>query len=129
MSQDETQINSDSEDQNEEAGDDLDTNDTDTGADDSQDTGDDTAGDDVGDEGDFKAKFKDQQKRADSAERLLKAAGLDPNTGKPKVKRTHTEPGGHCSFGRGYSSHHKVGGSSRNRSFLPRREPGFLLKL
>jgi hypothetical protein len=88
MSQDNEQVNSDAEDQNEQAGDELDTNDTDTGADDSQDTGEEAAGDDAGDEGGFKTKFEDQQKRAKNAEDLLRKAGLDPKTGKPKVKPT-----------------------------------------
>lgn len=89
MSQDETQVNADAEEQHEEAGDELDTNDTDTGADDSQDTGDDTAdGDDAGNDAGFETQFKDQQKRATKLEGFLKAAGLDPKTGKPKVKST-----------------------------------------
>jgi hypothetical protein len=95
MSQNDTQVNADAEDQHEGEGEDLDTNaDTDTGADDSQDTGDDTAGDDnAGDEGGFKTKFEDQQKRAKNAEDLLRKAGLDPKTGKPKESRAPNKDG------------------------------------
>jgi hypothetical protein len=96
MSQDDTQANSDAADQNEGASDDLDTNtDTDTGSDDSQDTGTDGGGgdDNAGDEGGFKTKFEDQQKRANNAENLLRKAGLDPKTGKPKESRAPNKDG------------------------------------
>jgi hypothetical protein len=88
MSQDDTQVNADAADQHEGESDDLDNkDDTDTGADDGQDTGDDAKGDDTGDEGGFKTKFEDQQKRSTKLEGFLKAAGLDPKTGKPKESR------------------------------------------
>lgn len=96
MSQDDEQANADAADQHEGEGDDLDTNTdtTDTGADDAQDTGDDTAGDDnAGDEGGFKTKFEDQQRRAKNAEDLLRKAGLDPKTGKPKESRAPNKGG------------------------------------
>jgi hypothetical protein len=96
MSQDDEQVIADAADQHGGEGDDLDNkDDTDTGSDDGQDTGDGEGrgNDKAGDEGGFKTKFEDQQKRANNAERLLKAAGLDPKTGKPKESRAPNKDG------------------------------------
>src|SRR4051794_14919574 len=94
MSQDDEQANADAADQHEGEGDDLENkDDTDTGSDEGQGTGTEGEGDDAADEGGYKAKFEDQQKRAKNAEDLLRKAGLDPKTGKPKESRAPKKDG------------------------------------